>query len=74
MKRATELLYVWHSGYSISIHALVKRATLAAVQKALNHDNISIHALVKRATDNIVTAAVHMDISIHALVKRATPR
>ena len=27
---------------------------------------------MKRATDNIVTAAVHMDISIHALVKRAT--
>ena len=34
----------------ISIHALVKRATVAAVDGVIGHD-ISIHALVKRATN-----------------------
>ena len=57
----------------ISIHALVKRATI--------HDgivrscgNISIHALVKRATKLHQSTLVGMRISIHALVKRATGR
>ena len=35
--------------YTISIHALVKRATVFTMAQ-YNIDNISIHALVKRAT------------------------
>ena len=55
----------------ISIHALVKRATVCAgVDTSIPF--ISIHALVKRAT----LRHYYMDeiafISIHALVKRAT--
>ena len=55
----------------ISIHALVKRATVAGNWK-MSGIKISIHALVKRAT----LMREHYDlvdfISIHALVKRAT--
>ena len=56
---------------AISIHALVKRATLelGLTQKQLG---ISIHALVKRATCSVKDFAVMIYISIHALVKRAT--
>ena len=35
---------------NISIHALVKRATLSSGVKSLQSTSISIHALVKRAT------------------------
>ncbi len=55
----------------ISIHALVKRATIkcAGMSKGAK---ISIHALVKRAT-NCIGVRIHgKKISIHALVKRAT--
>ena len=55
----------------ISIHALVKRATVAV---AVNKDKkyISIHALVKRATRTRTAKKCSLTISIHALVKRAT--
>ena len=58
-------------GKMISIHALVKRATL---QDFLNLVTlrISIHALVKRATAISLTRTEMSTISIHALVKRAT--
>ena len=39
------------STFAISIHALVKRATVADIVVILGR-NISIHALVKRATPN----------------------
>ena len=55
----------------ISIHALVKRATLDIIDKDIL-DLISIHALVKRATAEICKSGMHFCISIHALVKRAT--
>ena len=60
------------SGYVISIHALVKRATeVHSLSTAMK--TISIHALVKRATMNVATqSARRFGISIHALVKRAT--
>ena len=55
----------------ISIHALVKRATL---NKKVDNliQLISIHALVKRATEGKKKNAYGWIISIHALVKRAT--
>ena len=55
----------------ISIHALVKRATLVSLWKRKT-DTISIHALVKRATIANQQLKQSIDISIHALVKRAT--
>ena len=55
----------------ISIHALVKRATVSAIDGIVGHD-ISIHALVKRATHALRVEYVAELISIHALVKRAT--
>ncbi len=62
-------------GYSavlISIHALVKRATIYLLM-ILVILMISIHALVKRATVNAEYQSVSLtSISIHALVKRAT--
>ncbi len=55
----------------ISIHALLKRATLDA--KTLQKDVvISIHALLKRATDDKLKEYNSKKISIHALLKRAT--
>ena len=55
----------------ISIHALVKRATISLrfVGFAVA---ISIHALVKRATSFYSSFGLTAYISIHALVKRAT--
>ena len=55
----------------ISIHALVKRATLMREHYDLV-DFISIHALVKRATAISHSLFISALISIHALVKRAT--
>ena len=56
---------------AISIHALVKRATLH-FDVSDGAVFISIHALVKRATNLIDKYSIYFDISIHALVKRAT--
>ena len=71
MKRATYTILNISNDKTISIHALVKRAT--NVNKGSHIlENISIHALVKRATaSDIIRAKIHV-ISIHALVKRAT--
>ena len=55
----------------ISIHALVKRATLNNL-RYFQIKTISIHALVKRATVLPEPVAPNINISIHALVKRAT--
>ena len=55
----------------ISIHALVKRATVKRIDKKANQA-ISIHALVKRATLTDIIQEITWGISIHALVKRAT--
>ena len=55
----------------ISIHALVKRATIERLNE-LFKDDISIHALVKRATYPPRQLHCLRVISIHALVKRAT--
>ena len=56
---------------TISIHALVKRAT--SIHYYINdNDGISIHALVKRATNYPTNSRLFHVISIHALVKRAT--
>ena len=56
---------------TISIHALVKRATIA-FQLVERYHSISIHALVKRATMSLRFVGFAVAISIHALVKRAT--
>ena len=56
---------------SISIHALVKRATKIKEENSMTI-SISIHALVKRATDDDGEEKGLSKISIHALVKRAT--
>ena len=56
---------------TISIHALVKRATERHAGGIIT-DEISIHALVKRATSHYTTTVRAICISIHALVKRAT--
>ena len=55
----------------ISIHALVKRATITD-DVYLIRIYISIHALVKRATPKGRRKNNEYIISIHALVKRAT--
>ena len=71
MKRATAFCTFNMSVLSISIHALVKRAT--HVKKSYyQHYRISIHALVKRATSTVSYKVKNETISIHALVKRAT--
>ena len=57
--------------FTISIHALVKRATRKAALPYLD-TIISIHALVKRATKYEEVGYYFFNISIHALVKRAT--
>ena len=49
MKRATHAIACQEIANAISIHALVKRATIANQQLKQSID-ISIHALVKRAT------------------------
>ena len=49
MKRATAIIYCFIKSICISIHALVKRATLDCIVLRLFYV-ISIHALVKRAT------------------------
>ena len=55
----------------ISIHALVKRATVDfGIDDIVSF--ISIHALVKRATNLAKEYGTDLIISIHALVKRAT--
>ena len=59
------------SKHTISIHALVKRATYRLTVYTC-HFRISIHALVKRATSSKHSGNDFFDISIHALVKRAT--
>ena len=56
---------------SISIHALVKRAT-PGEHCRFCRGKISIHALVKRATAQFRKIWAPLYISIHALVKRAT--
>ncbi len=71
MKRATQGRHILCVKKWISIHALVKRATVIN-DKQGNYESISIHALVKRATCDITTAIHAEGISIHALVKRAT--
>ena len=71
MKRATAMAIIDKSLPDISIHALVKRATLKIGGKNYKIV-ISIHALVKRATDMGYGGSYNRDISIHALVKRAT--
>ena len=58
-------------GGSISIHALVKRATQNTITTSVS-GAISIHALVKRATLIECDGGKIWIISIHALVKRAT--
>ena len=57
---------------SISIHALVKGATVKVVDGGLGAP-ISIHALVKGATQMGYVTTKGVVISIHALVKGATP-
>ena len=57
--------------FTISIHALVKRATSEVFKTEIAVD-ISIHALVKRATIYDKLTEMRAIISIHALVKRAT--
>ena len=59
------------SKHTISIHALVKRATHMVSTKNIGK-MISIHALVKRATAIADETNTESGISIHALVKRAT--
>ena len=72
MKRATRFIVFIILRLCISIHALVKRATLAHVKNYSPERAISIHALVKRATVHPVNFCCWKLISIHALVKRAT--
>ena len=50
MKRATDWEANFPDMYDISIHALVKRATLC-LKYFMLYNIISIHALVKRATE-----------------------
>ena len=71
MKRATCSGRCAFPILSISIHALVKRATEISVKGSVKLA-ISIHALVKRATFAKALTGLTLTISIHALVKRAT--
>ena len=72
MKRATAEEIKIEDLYTISIHALVKRATGNVIMDFPELQNISIHALVKRATYPPRQLHCLRVISIHALVKRAT--
>ena len=71
MKRATQTAARGGDEPGISIHALVKRATIVQCILACIIA-ISIHALVKRATEIHGIIKNNEIISIHALVKRAT--
>ena len=71
MKRATNFFYAVILFAIISIHALVKRATVT-LPLSTHTSYISIHALVKRATAVGIRQQFVFFISIHALVKRAT--
>ena len=71
MKRATKVPVEKPDGQEISIHALVKRATIKQLMITASIP-ISIHALVKRATTILCQHMYIIKISIHALVKRAT--
>ena len=62
---------IYNATGNISIHALVKRATVVSGGTSFS-TAISIHALVKRATDVEYGCSFAKIISIHALVKRAT--
>ena len=53
MKRATIYLLMILVILMISIHALVKRATVNAEYQSVSLTSISIHALVKRATGRL---------------------
>ena len=53
MKRATAAV-MSVAAFAISIHALVKRATMAEA-RAVKEKVISIHALVKRATSPMLS-------------------
>ena len=53
MKRATHQIHIEYVFELISIHALVKRATLFIIYIVPN-PCISIHALVKRATYHLL--------------------
>ena len=48
----------------ISIHALVKRATVSAHRRMRLH-SISIHALVKRATANLYNDYLYFEAKYH---------
>ena len=63
--------YVVFVVQAVSIHALVKRATLIIGHGGADLD-VSIHALVKRATCTYSDVFCNVYVSIHALVKRAT--
>ena len=71
MKRATVHFLCTAFGVDLSIHALVKRATVIDNRSCAAED-LSIHALVKRATKSMQVAKTEIELSIHALVKRAT--
>ena len=71
MKRATIYFFDNIIQLGISIHALVKRATISRLLTRRIYI-ISIHALVKRATFDELYLTDIIQISIHALVKRAT--
>ena len=57
--------------FQVSIHALVKRATLRS--KKLGRDYISFNSRSREESDNQYTPTYRLAVvSIHALVKRAT--
>ena len=64
MKRATDIKLEYKKKISISIHALVKRATTDTVIDTETGE-ISIHALVKRATANLYNDYLYFEAKYH---------
>ena len=64
MKRATKVPAEKPDGQEISIHALVKRATITELSY-ITTICISIHALVKRATANLYNDYLYFEAKYH---------
>ena len=72
MKRATKIYDLKAKIWNISIHALVKRATIAVINQAVSDYNFNPRPREEGDQGTASSASISGCISIHALVKRAT--
>ena len=72
MKRATNITQIDYISMIISIHALVKRATMRFISADKNSFYFNPRPREEGDGFSVDVFIVHIRISIHALVKRAT--